>query len=150
MNIGDGHAVGGLFERIEHAYQQGKLDEASVDVAKAAAPAGVGAPGAPGAGEPVGAASAPAPSGQGWEQLDNPVQRRLLEICAEALDGGFDSEDALRDSVVEAIIEHRYGGPLLEGHSAKIMQTLRVTLSTDPNFRQGVEHLLLLAARTLA
>jgi|GEM_PF-6724602 len=147
MNIGDGHAVGGLFERIEHAYQEGKLNEAGGEVAATEAPAAARPLGAD---EPAGAASVAAPDANGWEHLENPVQRGLLKICSQAIDGGYASEDDLRDSVVEAIVELRYGGPLLEGHSAQIMHTLRATLSTDPNFRQGVEHLLLLAARELA
>lgn len=162
MKIGDGHAMGGrggLFERIENAYQEGKVggptagSVAKTAADKAATVARLGGPSrVSGEIETSGRVENPPSSKIGadnWGHIKDPVQSSLLGICADAREGRFVTENELRSAVVETIIEHRYDQHVGPEQSDQIMATLSATLLTDPNFREGIERLLILAAQEL-
>jgi len=144
MNIGDSKAAAGLFERIESAYQEALVGEA---------PAGVDEVAGAGGAAKSAAVDAPSPtssSAEPWAHLESPVQRGLLKLCADAINGDFGSEEQLCIAVVQTIVEHRFSGPVPAGQSERILKTLSASLVSDPNFRESIEHLLVLAARELA
>ncbi len=139
MKVGDGNANaashGDILERMERAHRQ----EAAEGVDDAQSPSGAASAESLGAATGAGATSEP-----------SELQSRLLETAARALDGEFDSADALRGEVVDAIVEQRYADGVPADQLDGIKNTVRATLTGDPVFRDEVDNMLVLAARELA
>ncbi|MFP4600480.1 MAG: hypothetical protein ACOC9W_00695 [Persicimonas sp.] len=139
MKVGDGNANAASHEELLARMQRAHRQEATegVDGAQAATDAA-----------PAQSLGAVGGAGAGAEPSE--LQSRLLETAARALDGDFDSADALRGEVVEAIVEQRYADGVPDEQLDGIKDTVRATLTGDPVFRDEVDNMLVLAARELA
>lgn len=137
MRIGDGNSPVGsddLLDRMAEA----RAEKTGVDATAEAASSG--RTDATTAADAAGQAQAATPDELG------PLKERLLSTAERALEGGFESADALRCEVVGVIVDERYGAHLSDGERDAIVETLQSSLADDPEFKAEVDNMLILAA----
>lgn len=79
----------------------------------------------------------------------SPLEERLVETARQVLENRFDDPRAIRESVVETIVEERYGAVVTGDGGEQIVETVKQVLEDDVTFRAEVDHMLLQAARRL-
>lgn len=137
MNVSDASAsLGELLERMEQAHR----GEAAEQVRQTDDTAASDGPDA----------GAESTTGEAVDAISPRLESRLLETARGALEGDFGSVDEVRSEVVDAIIDERYADRLSDGEADRIAETLRATLTADPNFQREVDNMLVLAAGMLA
>lgn len=124
-----------LLQRMERAHARETEATSNVDAAASS-----------GAGSLEGVDRSGATSGAGSPELE----KQLLTTASDALEGNFSGPDEVRATVVETIVDTRYGDGLAKSEHDRIVTTLEQTLIDDPEFRAEVDNMLILAARELA
>lgn len=130
-NEGTIGAAGDLVGRMRRAHQEAAQAE---EVTEGGAAVG---------GRPAAEAAADEPA------RASPLEQRLVETARQVMENQFDDPRAIRESVVETIVEERYGAAVQGEGGEQIAQTVKQVLSDDIGFRAEVDQMLLYAARRL-
>ena len=133
MKIQNPAASATLLARMRAAHAE-EVAETSTPTAQSASAARARAP--PPAGEAAAAAST------------SPVERAIVAVAKDVIQGRIDSPDHARGAVVDAIVTHSYGH-VLDGDQATV-DMVKLSLVDDPQFQREVDDMLIHAARDLA
>lgn len=77
------------------------------------------------------------------------LQARLLAIAGDALDEKYATPTDIREAVVDAILDERFGDSVKGIEREHVSNTLKASLVDDPQFSRQVDNMLILAARKL-
>lgn len=103
----------------------------------------------PGAAKPASAARAAGPAREATPAAPaSPIERAIVAVAQDVIQGRIDSPERARGAVVDAIVAHSYGH-LLSGDQATV-DMVKLSLVDDPQFQREVDDMLIHAARDLA
>ncbi len=133
-------AGGDLLGRVKRAHDERLESDPGIDSGGEPREASVEGPGA----EQFEGAEARAKAGTG-----GPLERRMVECARAVLDSRFESSEGVREAVVEAVVEARYGALVSGKDREQMLETVHRMLDDDPSFRAELETMLIHAAREL-
>lgn len=81
--------------------------------------------------------------------IDGDLERGLVSTACEVVAGRYDSADAVREAVVDTVVEAKYDQLVVGDDRDAVVDTVHATLTGDATFRAEVESMLIHAARRL-